>query len=70
MRNAVVLVTGRPSDTLPSNVRVLAAVSQVLGHGPGEVATFLDGYRRGARRARAVVERVFYGRDGRAGMTG
>lgn len=69
VRNAVVLVTGRPSDTLPSNVRVLAAVSQVLGHGPGEVATFLDGYRRGARRARAVVERVFYGRDGRAGMT-
>jgi [glutamine synthetase] adenylyltransferase / [glutamine synthetase]-adenylyl-L-tyrosine phosphorylase len=61
VRNAVVLVTGRQSDSLPSDVRVLSAVSRVLGYGPGEVATFLDDYRRGARRARAVVERVFYG---------
>jgi [glutamine synthetase] adenylyltransferase / [glutamine synthetase]-adenylyl-L-tyrosine phosphorylase len=61
LRNAVVLVTGRPSDALPSDVRVLSAVSRVLGYGPGEAAAFLDDYRRSARRARAVVERVFYG---------
>lgn len=60
VRNAVVLVTGRPSDALPSDTRVLSAVSRVCGYGPGEVATFVDDYRRSARRARAVVERVFY----------
>lgn len=61
VRNAVVLVTGRPSDALPSDVRVLSAASRVLGYGPGEAAAFVDDYRRSARRARAVVERVFYG---------
>jgi [glutamine synthetase] adenylyltransferase / [glutamine synthetase]-adenylyl-L-tyrosine phosphorylase len=61
VRNAMVLVTGRPSDALPSDVRVLSAVSRVLGYGPGEAAAFLDDYLRSARRARAVVERVFYG---------
>lgn len=60
VRNAVVLVTGRPSDSLPSDVRVLSAVSRVLGYGPGEVAGFLDAHRRTARRARTVVERLFY----------
>jgi glutamate-ammonia-ligase adenylyltransferase len=60
VRNAVVLVTGRSSDSLPSDVRVLAAVSRVLGYGPGETAALVDDYRRSARRARAVVERVFY----------
>lgn len=69
VRNAVVLVTGRPSDSVPSDVRVLSAVSRVLGYGPGEAAAFLDDYRRGARRARAVVERVFYGADGSARPT-
>lgn len=62
VRNAVVLVTGRSSDALPSDVRVLSAVSRVLGYGPGEAAAFEDEYRRRSRRARAVVERVFYER--------
>ncbi len=62
VRNAVVLVTARPSDALPSDVRVLSAVSRVLGYGPGEAAAFVDEYRRRSRRARAVVERVFYER--------
>ncbi|HEX6198308.1 MAG TPA: bifunctional [glutamine synthetase] adenylyltransferase/[glutamine synthetase]-adenylyl-L-tyrosine phosphorylase [Jiangellaceae bacterium] len=61
IRDAVVLVTARPSDTLPSDVRTRAAVSRVLGYQPGESAAMVDDYRRAARRARAVFERVFYG---------
>jgi glutamate-ammonia-ligase adenylyltransferase len=60
VRNGLVLVSGRPSDVLPTDVRTLAALSRVLGYGPGAVATFLDDYRRRARRARAVVERIFF----------
>jgi len=60
IRNAVVLVTGRPSDALPSDPRTRAAVSRVLGWAPGESAAFVDDHRRVSRRARAVVERVFY----------
>jgi glutamate-ammonia-ligase adenylyltransferase len=61
IRNAVVLVTGRPSDALPRDMRMLAAVSRVLGYAPGETAMFVEEYRRVARHSRAVVERVFYG---------
>jgi [glutamine synthetase] adenylyltransferase / [glutamine synthetase]-adenylyl-L-tyrosine phosphorylase len=61
IRNAVVLVTGRPSDALPRDARIRAVVSRVLGYGPGQSATFVDDYRRVARQCRAVVERVFYG---------
>ena len=61
IRNGVVLVTGRPSDALPRDPRTLAAVSRILGYRPGEVAAFVDEYRRVARHSRAVVERTFYG---------
>jgi [glutamine synthetase] adenylyltransferase / [glutamine synthetase]-adenylyl-L-tyrosine phosphorylase len=61
IRNAVVLVTGRPSDALPRDTRTLAAVSRVLGYAPGETAKFVEEYRRVARHSRLVVERVFYG---------
>ncbi|MEU4803051.1 bifunctional [glutamine synthetase] adenylyltransferase/[glutamine synthetase]-adenylyl-L-tyrosine phosphorylase [Actinosynnema sp. NPDC023587] len=59
-RNAIVLVRGKPGDQLPTTGRDLAAVAGVMGHSrdPGE---FLDAYRRTTRRARAVIERVFYG---------
>jgi glutamate-ammonia-ligase adenylyltransferase len=60
-RNAIMLVKGKPGDQLPTTGRELAAVASVMGHSldadPGE---FLDEYRRTTRRARAVVERVFY----------
>ncbi|RKT52758.1 bifunctional [glutamine synthetase] adenylyltransferase/[glutamine synthetase]-adenylyl-L-tyrosine phosphorylase [Saccharothrix australiensis] len=59
-RNAVVLVRGKPGDQLPTAGRDLAAVAGVMGH-PEDPGAFLDSYRRTTRRARAVVERVFYG---------
>ncbi|ASQ94212.1 bifunctional [glutamine synthetase] adenylyltransferase/[glutamine synthetase]-adenylyl-L-tyrosine phosphorylase [Streptomyces sp. 11-1-2] len=60
VRNAVMLVRGRAGDTFPTDVRELAAVGRYLGYGPGHVGEMLDDYRRTTRRARAVVERLFY----------
>ncbi|MGW2520976.1 bifunctional [glutamine synthetase] adenylyltransferase/[glutamine synthetase]-adenylyl-L-tyrosine phosphorylase [Streptomyces sp. NPDC001617] len=61
VRNAVMLVRGRAGDTFPSDGRELAAVGRYLGYGDGHVGDMLDAYRRTARRARAVVETLFYG---------
>jgi glutamate-ammonia-ligase adenylyltransferase len=62
VRNAGMLVRGKAVDEVPSSGRDLAAVARVLGwttaDDPGE---FLDAYRRTTRRARTVVERLFYG---------
>lgn len=61
VRNAVMLVRGRAADTFPSEARELGAVGRYLGYGPGHVGDMLDDYRRTARRARGVVEELFYG---------
>ncbi|GAC1530226.1 MAG: bifunctional [glutamine synthetase] adenylyltransferase/[glutamine synthetase]-adenylyl-L-tyrosine phosphorylase [Marmoricola sp.] len=60
-RNATVQVRGKASDQMPTNPRERAAVAAVLGYGPGETETMLNDYRRTARRARAVVDRIFWG---------
>ncbi|MFI9149247.1 bifunctional [glutamine synthetase] adenylyltransferase/[glutamine synthetase]-adenylyl-L-tyrosine phosphorylase [Streptomyces sp. NPDC053367] len=60
VRNAVMLVRGRAGDTFPSDPRELAAVGRYLGYGPGHVGDMLDDYRRTARRARTVVDELFY----------
>ncbi|MDX3430138.1 bifunctional [glutamine synthetase] adenylyltransferase/[glutamine synthetase]-adenylyl-L-tyrosine phosphorylase [Streptomyces sp. ME01-18a] len=64
VRNAVMLVRGRPGDTFPSNPRELTAVGRYLGYEPGHVGDMLEDYRRITRRARAVVEERFYGAAG------
>src|SRR5215831_5404769 len=61
IRDAVVLVRGRPSDTLPTRQPELAAVASVLGYAPDAHQDLEQDYRRAARRARAVMERLFYG---------
>ncbi|WP_055602466.1 bifunctional [glutamine synthetase] adenylyltransferase/[glutamine synthetase]-adenylyl-L-tyrosine phosphorylase [Streptomyces aureus] len=61
VRNAVMLVRGRPGDTFPSDPRDLAAVGRYLGYESGHVGEMVDDYRRITRRARAVVEELFYG---------
>ncbi|MFE0047522.1 bifunctional [glutamine synthetase] adenylyltransferase/[glutamine synthetase]-adenylyl-L-tyrosine phosphorylase [Streptomyces albireticuli] len=61
VRNAVMLVRGRSGDTFPTESRELAAVGRYLGYEPGHVGEMLDDYRRTTRRARAVVEELFYG---------
>ena len=59
-RNALMLVRGRPSDVLPDDVRTLNGVARAVGYPAGSRVEFLDAYRKATRRARAVVERVFY----------
>ena len=62
IRNAIVLVRGRPGDTLPTRHVELTAVARLLGYPPGDAAQALEqDYRRAARRARTVMEPLFYG---------
>jgi [glutamine synthetase] adenylyltransferase / [glutamine synthetase]-adenylyl-L-tyrosine phosphorylase len=86
IRDAVMLVRGRPGDALPVKQDELTAVARLLGYKPvaaGTAATVRsaavpaivgssawndtpaqaleEDYRRTARRARAVMERLFYG---------
>lgn len=62
IRGALMLVRGRASDLLPTDHhRERSAVSRVLGY-PG-TGDLLEDHRRNARRARAVVDRVFYGAE-------
>ncbi|CUW28043.1 MULTISPECIES: bifunctional [glutamine synthetase] adenylyltransferase/[glutamine synthetase]-adenylyl-L-tyrosine phosphorylase [Streptomyces] len=60
VRNAVMLVRGRAGDTFPTAPRELAAVGRYLGYGAGHAGDMLDAYRRTTRRARTVVEELFY----------
>ena len=61
IRDAVVLVRGRAADLLPARSSEVAAVASVLGYPPGAAQDLEQDYRRAARRARAVMERLFYG---------
>ncbi|WP_375483435.1 bifunctional [glutamine synthetase] adenylyltransferase/[glutamine synthetase]-adenylyl-L-tyrosine phosphorylase [uncultured Jatrophihabitans sp.] len=62
VRNALMLVRDKPGDQLPEMGAELAAVARVLGYSPGtDPGQLVDDYRRAGRRARKVVEDVFYG---------
>lgn len=61
LRNAVTQVRGRPADALPHDMRERSAVAHIRGYPPGESDQLLNDYLRVTRRARAVVERVFWG---------
>jgi glutamate-ammonia-ligase adenylyltransferase len=64
VRNQIMLMRGRGSDSLPSDNRELAALAELLGYQSGESSHLLADYRRVTRRARGVVERVFWGQPG------
>ncbi len=62
VRNAIMLVRDKPGDQLPQMGTELSAVARVLGYSPGtDPGLLIDDYRRAGRRARRVVETVFYG---------
>ena len=63
VRNAVVLWRGAPSDALPTTVRELDGVARIVGYPPASAGALDEDYQRITRRARGVVERVFYGSD-------
>jgi len=60
IRNAVMLVSGRAGDSVPSAQPELGAVARLLGYPAGASHDLVEDYRRAARRARAVMERLFY----------
>ena len=79
IRNAIMLVRGRPGDTLPARQDELTAVARLLGYKPTEpdpdhaghggasswsdtpAAALEEDYRRTGRRARKVMDQLFYG---------
>ncbi|SDJ20560.1 glutamate-ammonia-ligase adenylyltransferase [Nonomuraea maritima] len=61
VRDAIMLVKGRPGDSVPREVGERRLIARALGYPPDGSEDFLDDYRRVTRRARRVVERVFYG---------
>ncbi len=60
VRNAIVLARGKAGDLVPSAPPDLTGVAYLMGYGPGHGSDLLEDYRRVTRRARSVVERVFY----------
>ncbi|MDH2424621.1 bifunctional [glutamine synthetase] adenylyltransferase/[glutamine synthetase]-adenylyl-L-tyrosine phosphorylase [Sphaerisporangium sp. TRM90804] len=61
IRDAIMLVRGRAGDSIPGDVRDRALIARALGYPPDGSEDFVDDYHRTTRRARVVVERVFYG---------
>ena len=60
-RNAIVLVRGKRVDQLPQPGPQLAQVAGAAGWNPEDSQEFLEHYLRVTRRARKVVDEVFWG---------
>lgn len=69
LRDANVLWTGRAggeqADMLPVDRKALEAIGRVLGYPQGTASQVQEDYQRRARRARKVMERLFYGEPSR-----
>ncbi len=59
-RNRIYLTSGGPSEALPQQPERMRVLARALDTTPTELR---EDYRRVTRRARAVVERLFYGRE-------
>ncbi|MCQ9369868.1 bifunctional [glutamine synthetase] adenylyltransferase/[glutamine synthetase]-adenylyl-L-tyrosine phosphorylase [Corynebacterium sp. 35RC1] len=62
-RNSIVLVRGKRVDQLPQPGPQLAAVAGAAGWDPNQSQEFLDHYLKVTRRARKVVDQVFWGEE-------
>jgi glutamate-ammonia-ligase adenylyltransferase len=60
VRNAMMLVRARPSDSLPREPRERSGVAYVCGYGADGAEELVDDYLRATRRARGVVDHVFW----------
>jgi glutamate-ammonia-ligase adenylyltransferase len=61
VRNAAMLVRGRATDMVPTDLVELARVAQFMGYGVRGGQQLTDDYRKLTRRSRAVIKREFYG---------
>ncbi len=61
IRNGLVLARSKPTDQIPTQVSELRALSFVLRE--SSYAELVEEYKKTTRRARAVMERLFYGED-------
>ncbi|MGD7788225.1 bifunctional [glutamine synthetase] adenylyltransferase/[glutamine synthetase]-adenylyl-L-tyrosine phosphorylase [Propionibacteriaceae bacterium Y1700] len=61
IRDLSMLVRGKASDSLPSDVRDLSAVAELMGRGPSKASHLLAEHSRVTRRVGAVVDRLFWG---------
>jgi glutamate-ammonia-ligase adenylyltransferase len=59
-RNRIYLTSGGPSEALPQQPERMRVLARALDTTPTELR---EDYRRVTRRARGVVERLFYGRE-------
>jgi glutamate-ammonia-ligase adenylyltransferase len=62
-RNYRYLLTGSPSDALPSDGDEAEKLARLLGYTHRPQQSLREEYRRVTRRARAIVERIFYARE-------
>lgn len=60
LRNAATLARGKPADQMPRPSRERRAVAAILGYQLDQSDAMVNDYLRVTRRARAVVERVFW----------
>ncbi|HLQ82209.1 MAG TPA: bifunctional glutamine-synthetase adenylyltransferase/deadenyltransferase, partial [Bacillota bacterium] len=61
IRDLSMLVRGRPSDSMPSDTRDLAAVAELMGYPDASASHLVSDQRRIARQAGHVVDRLFWG---------
>lgn len=62
-RNAIVLVKGKRKDQLPTFGKPLAQVAAAADWDAADSQGFLDDYLKKTRRARRVVDKIFWGED-------
>ncbi|MGI9085850.1 MAG: bifunctional [glutamine synthetase] adenylyltransferase/[glutamine synthetase]-adenylyl-L-tyrosine phosphorylase, partial [Aeromicrobium sp.] len=60
IRNAVVLMRGKPAESMVEQASERAGVAHLLGYGIDQSERMVDEYLRTTRHARRVVERVFW----------
>ena len=61
IRNGLMLAKNKPTDQIPTQVEDLRALTFVLGE--DSYAELMEDYRRTTRRARSVMEQIFYGEN-------
>jgi [glutamine synthetase] adenylyltransferase / [glutamine synthetase]-adenylyl-L-tyrosine phosphorylase len=60
IRNAIVLMRGKPAESMVDQASERAGVAHLLGYGIDQSERMVDEYLRTTRLARRVVERVFW----------